>query len=447
MIDIERKGRFSFLPVLIVSGCVLFNFFLCFINTVGPAISESYVILAELALISLAAGLAFFRPDRERYFWLFVLFSQFVLIAFLSMIRDELMLKTLRDVMIMPVFIALGLASVKVDFTKTLLWLGAFIGAIALFEAISLDVYTHYFNIKSYYIAKGYKAEAFQWIGENVFVSGIRPGGRFFPFPFEIHRISSVFLEPVSLGFYAFISGLYFIAMKDSLPRRQVFLAIFITLLLIWMGDARMAFASLLLVIICRPLFARLDHRLTVLMFPCALMAGYFVVESGLFGLGGEGLGARMLWTMERIWDTNEAEFFGAKPYTTDMVDSGFLYLLGNQGILGFLLYWLTPILFRDRFSKEARIFWYGASIFLVSGLMISNAIFTIKTASTLWFCYGYIIAKTKKQEKESITYKEAYHEPTIISSSPRVVSAAAGNGRARISVKAEGGRKQAGGA
>jgi len=394
-----RKGWFPNLPILIVSGCLLFNFFLCFIHTAGINISETYVILCELALIFLAAAYGFYRPDRERYFWLIILMTQFVLLSLLSVIRDEFTVKALHDVMIMPVFMALGLASSRVEFTRPLLWLSAFIGAVALFEAFSLGVFTEYFNVKDYYIAKGYSADSFQYIGEDVFISGIRPGGRFFPFPFEIHRISSVFLEPVSLGFYAFISGLYFIAMKDRLPRGQVLLAIFVTLLLIWLGDARMAFASLVLVMVFRPIFARLDHRLSILIFPAALIFGLFVVESGLFNLQGEGLGARLLWTFERLRDTEDGHFFGARPYDTDMVDSGFLYLLGGQGILGFLLYWLPPIVFKSKFSKESRIYWFGASIFLTSGLMISSAIFTIKTAALLWFCCGYIMARTREEK------------------------------------------------
>jgi putative polymerase len=234
-----------------------------------------------------------------------------------------------------------------------------------------------------------------------MFVSGIRPAGRFFPFPFEIHRISSVFLEPVSLGFFAFISGLYFVAMKDRLPRSQVLLAIFVTLLLIWLGDARMAFASLVAVILFRPVFARLDHRLTVLIFPAALLFGLFVVESGMFNLTGEGLGARLLWTFQGIWSTKNGQFFGVRPYDIAMVDSGFLYMLSCQGIWGFLLYWLPPIFFKNKFSREARIYWFGASIFLTSGFMVSDAIYTIKTASLLWFCYGYILARTEKMEEE----------------------------------------------
>lgn len=399
--EAERKNLFLKLPVLIVAGCVLFNFFLCFVNTAGIGISESHVMLSELSLVSLAAAYGFYRPDRERYFWLFILITQFVLLAILSLLRDEILLKAFRDVMMMPIFIALGLASARINFTKPLLWLSAFIGAVALFEAFFLDAFTAFFNIKEYYIAKGYSADSFKYIGEDVFVSGIRPGGRFFPFPFEIHRISSVFLEPVSLGFYAFISGLYFIAMKDSLPRGQVLLAIFVTLFLIWLGDARMAFATLMLVIICRPLFARLNHRLSIFIFPAALAAGYFVIESGMFNLGGEGLGARTLWTFERLWNTDESQFFGAKGYATEMVDSGFLYILGFQGIWGFLLYWLPPILFKDKFTREARIYWFGAAIFLASGLMISNAIFTIKTASLLWFGYGYVMARSRLTNEE----------------------------------------------
>jgi len=397
VIEVEKKSWRPELPALIIAGCVLFNFVLCFINTTGIGISEKYVILCELTLISLAISYGFYRPDRERYFWIILLISQFVFLLILSLVREELLIKTFRDVMIVPVFIALGLASARINFTKTLLLLSAFIAVVAIYEAFFVDIFTQFFNIREYYIAKGYKADSFQYLEHDVYISGIRPGSRFFPFPFEIHRISSVFLEPVSLSFYAFISGLYFIAMKDSLPRRQVLFAVLVTLLLIWLGDGRMAFALLVLVIICRPFFARMDHRLSILIFPAALLFGLFVVKSGLFNLSGEGLGARFLWTFRGIWGTGDGNFFGTHQYKIEMVDSGFLYLMGYQGILGFLLYLLPPIFFKGKFSRESRIYWFGASIFITSGLMISNAIFTIKTASLLWFCYGYIIARTRE--------------------------------------------------
>lgn len=400
-IGVSQSSWLSKLPVLIIFGCVLFNFFLCFLNTSGYPVSQSHVIFSELLLIFLAASLAFFRPDRERLYWFIVLIAQFVFLALLSMLRDELLVKPFRDVVIMPVFVALGLVSARIDFTRPLLWLSAFIAAIAVFEAFALSVFTTFFNIKEYYIAKGYDAASFQYIGEDVFISGIRPGGRFFPFPGEVHRISSVFLEPVSLGFYAFISGLYFTAMKDRLPAIQVFLALCLTFFLIWIGDARMAFMSLAVVIAGRPFFALLNHNFTLLLFPAALLAGFFIVDSGLFNLSGEGIGARTLWTVERLQDTQESQFFGLRPYDSEMVDSGFLYILGYQGILGFLLYWLPPVFFKARLSREARVFWFGAAIFLVFGFMISNAIFTIKTAALLWFCYGYIISRTQQNPKE----------------------------------------------
>lgn len=390
------------IPTLIVMGCVLFNFFLCLMNTVAIRISGAYVIAFELALVSAALAYSFASPDRDRWFWLMVILCQIILISVLSIVRDEILFKSLRDVLIMPVFIALGVASRRTNFTKPILWLSAFICLTALFEAFFLKTYTNLFSIKDYFIAKGYSASSFQYTEGDVFVSGIRPAGRFFPFPFDIHRISSVFLEPVSLGFYAFISGLYFIAMKDKLPRNQVLLAVFLTILLIWLGDARMAFGSLIVVIACRPVFSRLDQRLSLLIFPASLLFGLFVVDSGLFNLTGEGLGARLLWTFQGIWSTNNDQFFGSKPYDKEMVDSGFLYLMSHQGIGGFLLYWLPPIFFKGKFSKEARIYWYGASIFLTSGFLVSDAIYTIKTAALLWFCYGYIISRTREPEFES---------------------------------------------
>ncbi len=243
-IETNRHGMSARLPVLIIAGTVFFNFLLCFANTSGIGISESHVILFELILISLAAANGFFLMDREKYYWLIILIAQFVLLSALSVVQDELLLKALRDVMIMPVFIALGLASEKINFTKPLLFFSAIISAFALLEAFSLETFIDYFNIRDYYIAKGYDPAAFEHLEEDVFTSGVRPGGRFLPFPLDLHRISSVFLEPVSLGFYAFISGFYFVSMKNNLPKLQVSFAIFLTLLLIWLGDARMAFGS-----------------------------------------------------------------------------------------------------------------------------------------------------------------------------------------------------------
>jgi putative polymerase len=400
-VEADARSWSAGIPTLIVIGCVLFNFLLCFANTKGINITGTHVILSELTLVSMASLYAFCCLDQVNWYWLIIIAAQIVLMSALSVLRDDILFKPLRDVLIMPVFIALGLSSAKVDFTKPLLWLSAFVGLIALFEAFFLKSFTGLFDIKDFFIAKGYDASSFQYTEGDMFVSGIRPAGRFFPFPFEIHRISSVFLEPVSLGFFAFISGLYFVAMKDRLPRSQVLLAIFVTLLLIWLGDARMAFASLVAVILFRPVFARLDHRLTVLIFPAALLFGLFVVESGMFNLTGEGLGARLLWTFQGIWSTKNGQFFGVRPYDIAMVDSGFLYMLSCQGIWGFLLYWLPPIFFKNKFSREARIYWFGASIFLTSGFMVSDAIYTIKTASLLWFCYGYILARTEKMEEE----------------------------------------------
>jgi putative polymerase len=196
----RREGSPAF-PSLIIFGCVLFNFGLCFLNTAGLHISVATVVLCEVTLVFLSASYGFYGADKERYFWLIVLIAQFILVCVLSLLRDEFIFKSFRDVLIMPIFIVLGLASGKTEFSKPLLWLGSIIAAVALFEAFSMETFTRFFDIKGFFIAKGYSSSSFQYSDSGLFVSGIRPGGRFFPLPFATHRISSVFLEPVYLGF------------------------------------------------------------------------------------------------------------------------------------------------------------------------------------------------------------------------------------------------------
>ena len=72
--------------------------------------------------------------------------------------------------------------------------------------------------------------------------------------------------------------------------------------------------------------------------------------------------------------------------------DSGWADMLSNQGLAGFLLYWLAPVLFAKKVSPEARVFIFGTQIYLTLGFLLSPAIFSIKTAALLWFCYGSLL-------------------------------------------------------
>src|SRR4051794_24733102 len=76
---------------------------------------------------------------------------------------------------------------------------------VLLFEALDTPGYASLFRVQDYYInTRGYVAEDFWNQDSELFVSATRPDERLFSF-LDLHRLSSVFLEPVSLGNYAII--------------------------------------------------------------------------------------------------------------------------------------------------------------------------------------------------------------------------------------------------
>lgn len=401
-----RPGLLHYLPPGIVAFCLCFNFFLCFVNTNIMGITPVMIIVCEVILTASAAMLGYYRIDRLKLFWLVILGLQIALIVVLSASKGELLIKPLRDMMIMPIFIALGLASYRINFSLALLWFSIMVTAIALCEAFLTQGYLSLFNLRDFYVAKGMIDSDVKNTALDVFGSGERPGGRFLMDLPGVHRISSVFLEPISLGFYAMIAGTYFLAAKEGISKKTFIIGLGLSFFLIWLSDARMALGTLVLVCLLRPLFARLDHRLSVLMIPLLTVFAYAIDIFHLMDRSGEGMGARFHSTMELLSGLNFEILLGSARFEQAFVmDSGLGYLLNELGLLGLLLFWLPPIFFMKSLPQEARIYVFGISLYFAFGMLLTGAFFTIKTAALLWFCYGYLISRNLRDESGNYRY------------------------------------------
>lgn len=387
------------LPYLLIPGCTLFNFFLCFVNTLVFDVSIPMIIACEIALVGLSVAYGFFKINRAKLYWLGILAVQLALMLILSLARDEFLMKPIRDMIIMPVFMVLGLSAARLKVTPMLFALGIFAFIVAMWEGFALDQFTEYFNIRKYYVDKGVMTEE-QFSQANLIVSGFRPNESFLlDLPF--HRLSSVFLEPVSLGFLGFITGLYFVAIKRNISATTFVMGLILSYALIMISDARMAFMSLTLMLIIRPVVARIDHRFAALVFPSILIIALIIYVTEIFGTTGEGIGWRVDDSMNRLAKMDFDLFIGLSAKTHFAEDSALLKLFQFQGILGVLLFWLAPIFFMRRMAEEPRIYLFGITIFLSFGFIISSAILTIKTAALLWFLYGYLVAWTIKRNEE----------------------------------------------
>lgn len=401
-----RPGLLHYLPPGIVACCLFFNFFLCFVNTNIFGITPLMIIMCEVAFTGTAVMIGFYRIDRIKLFWLIVLGLQLGLVVMLSVFKGEFLMKSLRDIMIMPIFIVLGLAAYRINFSVILLWFSIAVTAIALCEAFLTQGYLSLFNLRDFYIAKGVMDADVKITALDVFGSGERPGGRFLMDLPGVHRISSIFLEPVSLGLYAMIAGIYFVAAKEGISKKVFYIGIGLSFFLIWLSDGRMALGALALTCLLRPVFARLDHRLAVLFIPFFLLVAYVVDMFQLMDQAGEGMGARFHSTLVLLSGLNFETLIGAAKIEHGFfLDSGLGYLLNDQGLLGLLLFWLPPILFMKSLPREARIYLFGISLYIAFAMLLTGALFTIKTAALLWFCYGYLISRNLRDDSGNYRY------------------------------------------
>ncbi len=197
----------TWLAGLIIVAAITFNALLCFVNTHVTPINNAYVVGAE-ALILTITFLACYRIIDQKY--AMIITAIIVYTTVLALLRavispDEGMnLKIVRDFLIPVTFLLLGKGS-SIKVADRIVYVAtAIILFFALFEFFFLDAYLKVFSITEYYVARGTldaSDPSLQW-AQGLMLSGMRPPeqGRELLSFLGGHRVSSLFLEPISLG-------------------------------------------------------------------------------------------------------------------------------------------------------------------------------------------------------------------------------------------------------
>ncbi len=385
----------------LVFAAVSFNLALCFLNTSVMGVSNLHVIGCEAAIIALAllyAGRVLALPHL-------LLLAGIVLWALsLSALRvilltdDAFDIKIVRDLVIPIAFFLLGLrvADLKsADFVVRLTV--AFVLAFALFEYFALDAFVKIFSVAKYYVARG-TMEARQALqSADLFVSGMRPagaqGGRnLLPFLGD-HRVSSLFLEPVSLGNFGVIVAIWAMvrAKFSGMLQPGVFAA---ALALIVLADSRFgAYLCILalVLLLCPPGLATAAAlslplvALVVLILVPAVVTGSYdpqnrYVDNGFVG--------RFVLAAQILGDFDALTWLGLRAARMQTFDSGYAYVISGVGVLGLAALWavLFAVKGPDRQYCALRNLF---ALYFGTILCVSNSPFTIKTAALMWFLLG----------------------------------------------------------
>ena len=377
----------------LVIGSVVFNIGLCFIKTRHWApVANPEIVLTELVIMVM--GLTTIRhrltPGEVQLVGLIAVFM-----IGMKLINPDLNLKILHDLGIMYIFYKLGTMASPQQADRLVWLLMGIVLSVGFFELIFPTSFGNIFDVWSYYLDKGVIAQGtVNYSGTNLFLSGDRGAAArtFFPGLLGSHRVSSVFLEPDSLGNYAAIMFAWCIstAIGSRLWRGGL---IGLSLLCFVLADSRFAAGCCALMLLMR-LTPLVSSRLVVFLMPVMVMLALTItgslneLQGTVPAIMSDNFSGRLLFSGRVLDYWHLPQWFGLAPSQVYTADTGYAYFINNAGLPLALLF-LALFAMHRPVRREAVTMKAMIAIYIATSLCIGASIFTIKTAAILWFLYG----------------------------------------------------------
>jgi putative polymerase len=379
----------------IMISVVLFNAILAILNGHATAFSQMAPIACESFIVMATLFVAMLRYREEMYPYI-ILIGILVLFATIrSIALEQPEPKYVRDVLIIPVFMLLGLATRTPLTIRIVILIHVLVLSVFLLEVAAGDAYSNLFKIQEYYInTRGNKADEFYDTSSELFISASRPGDRFFPF-FEGPRTSSVFLEPVSLGNYCSIMVAFACAGWGHLGWKTSVAILISTSALIVGCDGRLAATTSVLLLAIMALTPWMPRGGATLVLPLAIAGAFGLVALAGLREGGDDFGSRIAHTVELLNRFDFSDWLGlSNEFVFTAMDSGVAYLVTTQSVVLAVLVWVTVTLPPANSSATSHRFVYGLATYASLSLLVSYSMLTIKTAALLWFIHGSLTAE-----------------------------------------------------
>lgn len=375
----------------IMTLAVAYQAILCFLYTFGIPTSAALVGLSE-ALIMLACLPILARRFLPGLIVIALLAGAWFCLA--TLLTGHINVKAVRDLAIPLCFFWLGCNLGRPDLAeRALLAIVALIMALGFFELLQPNIFTNYFNIFGYYVSTGSLQPITEYVRESrLQLNGLRPEGigrTLLPGLLGPHRVSSVFLEPVSLGNFATLLAAWGLS-RDWVDWRRGGLFLGSAIVLMVLSDSRFALMLVPLMIAMRLVLRGGALNLAIL---APFMAVGLLVFVGLqvTDMGGDNLMGRLAisgWALLEF-DVPMLLGLGSQPHFGDM---GYAYLISRFGLPLCLLlwfsFWLLPL--PDERGQRFRAF---VSIYIALILAVSGtSLFAFKSAALLWFLVGCLL-------------------------------------------------------
>lgn len=393
----------------LILGAISFNAVLAFLNTRGVAVSGAHVIASEILLIGAAVVVCrnYLTPVSVSIMALFVSFAMTLgILRYASMPPSGFDPKIIRDILIPVVFFLLGKAvsDIKAADRVVFVALGAVL-VFAAFEYFFLDAYLRLFGVAEYYVARGSldPADPALAISQGFMASGVRPTdqGRFL-LPFlGTHRVSSLFLEPSTLGnFGALVTA--WAVVRSRMEGRFYAGCVLGGLALVVLSDTRFNAYFLTVAVAMMALPPRVT-TLFVFVLPLVLVLALYLLAAlgdpyhGIPIVEGREVGDRLLYSGRVLFEFDLYNWLGLKVSPAQTFDSGYGYVIANLGLIGAVAFWIV-FMSLEGLSRDFLVFRNLLAVYFSALLCISSSQFTIKLAALLWFLLGVLATVPGKE-------------------------------------------------
>ena len=381
----------------VILGAVLFNAGLAFVNGHGPNLSSAHVIAAEMMIVCGAHVVILSQYRKEMLPWYLLIGFCLLIAIYRSFFTGALEMKAFRDVLIIPTFLLLGLCTDTKRCIRIFLIIHAVVVLFLLMELLATDRFASLFKIKEYYVAtRGFKDNSFFNKDSDLFVSATRPGSRFISF-LNIHRASSVMLEPPSLGNYCIIFSIFLLLFWREFRAWLLAALVASNILVLIASDSRLATVTTVFMLILAPfrnLLPRYSAAIYVPAVVLAVMIGGQVLE---LKTGSDDFKGRVAYTINYLQKLDLSEYFGVVARLPTF-DSGFANLLLTQTFIGIVVIWLWLILGVPQQTKRQILASHLVWLYLALNLVVSITAVSIKTHSLVWFLIGVVSAETTRR-------------------------------------------------
>jgi len=384
--ELDQTARWLTITILLLVAS--YQALLCFINTKVFGVSRSMIGVAE-AMIMLACLPILMRRLLPGVMILICLVG--AMLCLLTLFSGQINLKALRDLIIPLIFFWLGRnVGRPLVGDRIIAYLMVLVLVVGLVELLFLDFFTSYMNIYHYYVNTGSLLEITDYAHDSSLqLNGNRPEGigrTLLPGLFGSHRVSSIFLEPVSLGNFATLTIAWWLCRDRSELKASLWMLV-ASVILIVMADSRFALITVSMLVFVR--IVVLGRALNFAVLAPLVGMGLIILMSLITPeSNSDDYAGRLVISGMSLLDFDYSTLLGI-PSGHFYGDQGYAYALSGFGLpLSLILWlslWMQPV--PDQRAARFRAF---SSLYIALLLCISGtSLFAFKSAGLLWFLIG----------------------------------------------------------